>query len=123
MKKRVQKFEELFVWQEARKLNRELFFAVKDCKQYFFKDQILRASLSVSSNIAEGFERQTNKEFIRFLYIARASCGEVRSQLYLAMDTHLLSQDKAKDLISHSKRISYLLFKLIKSIPQNPPTQ
>lgn len=113
---KVQKFEELIVWKEARQLNKHLFLELKDCKVFFFRDQILRASLSVSSNIAEGFERQTPKEFARFLYIARASCGEVRSQLYLGMDTDIIAKEKAEPLIDHCKRISYLLFKLIKSI-------
>lgn len=116
MKSRVTKFEDLIAWQEARKLNKLLFEVLQDCKVYFYRDQILRASLSITSNIAEGFERQSPKEFARFLYIARASCGEVRSQLYLGMDTNIIAESKANELIQHSKRISYLIFKLIKSI-------
>lgn len=116
---KIEKFEDLIVWQEARKLNRELFFTLKDCNLLFFRDQVLRASLSVTSNIAEGFERQSKKEFVRFLYIARASCGELRSQLYLGWDTGLFSKEKAMYFIESCKRISYLIFKLIQSISRS----
>ena len=116
MNKKVLKFEELIVWQEARRFNKALFEEIKDCKLFFFRDQILKASLSITSNIAEGFERQSEKEFARFLYIARASCGEVRSQLYLGLDTGLVSEEKSTQLISQAKRISYLIYKLIQSI-------
>jgi len=78
-------FEEILLWQKARELNAANYNVTNSndlfSKDYGLKDQIRRASVSISSNIAEGFERQTQKEFIRFLYIAKASAGEVRSQL------------------------------------------
>ena len=79
-----QQFEDLRVWQAAQELNKLTSKKFKDNKRYFFRDQILKAALSISNNIAEGFERKSNKEWIYFLYVAKGSCGEVRSMLYLA---------------------------------------
>lgn len=81
-----QQFEDLRVWQSARELYSLTSSAFCESKKFFFRDQIMRAALSVSNNIAEGFERKTNKEWIYFLYVAKGSCGEVRSMLYLAKD-------------------------------------
>ena len=76
-------FEDLDIWKEGMRLSVSVYKLMNDCKDFGFKDQIQRASVSVPSNIAEGFERQTNKEFIQFLYIAKGSCGELRTQIYL----------------------------------------
>jgi four helix bundle protein len=80
-------FEEINSWQKARILNKRIYQITENAnfkKNFDFTRQIRRASLSITSNIAEGFERNTDKEFIYFLYVAKASAGEVRSQLYLA---------------------------------------
>ena len=116
MKSKVDRFEELIVWKESRELNRLAFEALKNCNSFFFRDQALRSALSISSNIAEGFERNGNKEFIRFLYIAKASCGELRSQIYLGLDTEVFTPDIADPLIIQCKRVSFLIFQLIKSL-------
>ena len=80
---KIMKFEDLNVWQNAIELTTEVYTELKNCKDYGFKDQVCRASVSVPSNIAEGYERQYNKEYIQFLYIAKASIGEVRTQLII----------------------------------------
>jgi len=80
-------FEELPIWRESIDLGKEIYLLTSSGrfeKDYSFKDQIRRAILSISSNIAEGFERSNNNEFVRFLLIAKGSLGEVRSQLYFA---------------------------------------
>ena len=87
--------------------------------QYFKKDfdfvrQIRRASLSISSNIVEGFERNTDKEFIYFLYVAKASAGEVRSQLYLAFDLDYITKQEFDKLLKSVTEISRLLSGFIK---------
>jgi four helix bundle protein len=84
---KIQKFEDLPVWQESIDLGKEIYLLTSSGrfeKDYSFKDQIRKAVISISSNIAEGFERSNNNEFIRFLLIAKGSLGEVRSQLYFA---------------------------------------
>lgn len=73
----IQKFEDLICWQRARELTRVVYREFKDCRDYGFTDQIQRASVSVMSNIAEGFERGTRQEFINYLFIAKGSAGEV----------------------------------------------
>jgi len=95
MKKKVEKFEDLLCWQEARILVRTIFrFSEtgKLSKDWGTKDQIRRASLSIMNNIAEGFARFSNKEKIRFLDIASSSCSEVRSMLYVLNDLEYLSK-------------------------------
>ncbi|MDP4207698.1 MAG: four helix bundle protein [Bacteroidota bacterium] len=112
----IQKFEDLEVWKEARKLSNEIFSITKTepfAKNYSFKDQILRSSGSVMDNIAEGFERGGNKEFIQFLFIAKGSNGEVRSQLYRALDFEYISKDKFDELYNLSNAISAQIKNLI----------
>ncbi|OYQ34405.1 four helix bundle protein [Flavobacterium cyanobacteriorum] len=99
---RLNSFEEIIAWQRARELNTEIYRLTNEnglfAKDYGLRDQMRRASISISSNIAEGFERETAKEFIRFLYIAKASAGEFRSQLYLASDLGYISQVEFESL-------------------------
>ena len=86
-----------------------LYTEFKDCKDYGFKDQITRASVSVLSNIAEGFERGTKNEFLNFLYIAKGSAGEVRAQLYVALDVGYLNIEKFKYLNNLASECSRLV--------------
>ncbi|MBI3813932.1 MAG: four helix bundle protein [Nitrospinae bacterium] len=108
-----QRFEDLEVWKHAYQLSVEIFKAFKGCKDYSFKDQITRASLSMPSNIAEGYERDSNKEFIHFLYIAKGSCGELRAQLYIAIEIGYLEREVGIIFIEKAKEISYMLNGLI----------
>jgi len=94
----IQKFEDLICWQKSRLLTKEIYKALKDCKDFGFKDQIQRAAVSIMSNIAEGFERGTQQEFINYLYIAKGSAGEVRAQLYVALDVGYLNIETFKYL-------------------------
>jgi len=110
-------FEEIIAWQRARELNLELYLVTGQgnfSKDHGLRDQIRRASISITSNIAEGFERETTKEFIRFLYIAKASSGEFRSQLYLASDLNYISKDEFERLNLKVSEISKLIGGLIK---------
>ncbi len=113
MGSKIEKFEDLTVWQEAMDLAEMVYKAMKNCKDYGFRDQIQRSSVSVPSNIAEGFDRQTNKEFIQFLYIAKGSCSELRTQLYLAKRFEYINENEIPALIELSKKVSSMLFKLI----------
>ncbi|MFH1392924.1 MAG: four helix bundle protein [Patescibacteria group bacterium] len=87
----VQKFEDLICWQKSRLLTKEIYKALKNCKDFGFKDQLQRAAVSIMSNIAEGFERGTRQELVNYLYIAKGSAGEVRAQLYTALDAGYLN--------------------------------
>ena len=111
---KVDSFEELFVWQEARELVKHIYKVFGKSKDYGFKDQIQRASVSIMNNIAEGFERSSDKEFIRFLFIAKASSGEVRSMLYLAIDLNYIEPNMSKTLLEKCKKISGSISNLIK---------
>jgi four helix bundle protein len=111
-------FEEILSWQKARELN-VIIYKITNSNDLFnkdfgLKDQIRRASVSISSNIAEGFERQTTKEFIRFLYIAKASAGEVRSQLYLAFDIKYINKNEFEELKLKTNEVSKLIGGLLK---------
>ena len=109
-------FEEMEAWKKSRKLTRQVYdltgvgvFA----KDFGLKDQIRRACVSVMSNIAEGFERSGTGEFIQFLAIAKGSAGEVRSQLYVALDQGYLSKNEFEVLCGSAKEISQMISGLI----------
>jgi len=115
-------FEAIIAWQKARELNIEIYKATNGdefSKDYGLRDQIRRSIISVSSNIAEGFERETSSEFKRFLYISKASVGELRSQLYLSFDLNYISKDKFEELYQSATDISKMLSGLIKYLNQN----
>lgn len=94
-------FEDLEVWKLSRNLTNTIYSISNDgrfAKDYGLRDQIRRAAVSIMSNIAEGYERGGNKEFIQFMSISKASCGEVRSQLYVAMDQNYVGKTKCVQL-------------------------
>lgn len=112
----VKYFEDLEVWKEARNLTKEIYEVTRDgqfAKDYGLIDQIRRAAVSIMSNISEGFERGGNQEFIQFLYIAKGSCGEVRTQLYVALDQGYISKEGFNELFKSFKRLSVMLSNLI----------
>jgi four helix bundle protein len=112
---RIKNFEELEIWKEARYLTREIYTLSKSpqfSKDYGLRDQMQRAALSIMSNIAEGFERGGNQEFVQFLYIAKGSCGELRS-LYVVLDQGHIDQNAADNLLISLKRLSVMIKHLI----------
>lgn len=105
----ITKFEDLEIWQQARKLTKEVYQISKetDLKQDFrFKEQIKAASGSVMDNIAEGFERDGNLEFRQFLSIAKGSAGETRSQIYRLFDYEYISEEKFLELKNNYENLS-----------------
>lgn len=108
----IKQFEDLEIWRAARVLVIDVY-AIKFGRDYGLADQIRRASVSVMSNIAEGFERDSKLEFIRFLYIAKGSCGEVRSQLYLALDLLCLDHPAFQKLMQATKKLAVMIANLI----------
>jgi len=113
---KIEKFEDIIAWQKAGKLTTNLYSALKDSRDFSFRNQIQRATISIMNNIAEGFERRTNKEFIQFLYIAKGSCGEVRSMLYMALKLNYISPEEFNDFYKLSVEISKLISGLIKTL-------
>lgn len=110
-------FEEIISWKKSREFNKKIYLITEKNsfkKDFDFVRQIRRASLSISSNIAEGFERNTDKEFIYFLHVAKASAGEVRSQLYLAFDLDYITNKEFEDFLKAITEISKLLSGFIK---------
>jgi len=114
---KVERFEDLEIWQEARelcKLVKEITSKGTFINDFRFKDQIRASSGSTMDNIAEGFERGGNKEFIQFLYISKGSCGEVRSQAYRAFDYNHINQDELNELLDRTKKLSKRISNFIK---------
>ena len=110
---KIQKFEDLEVWKEGVRLSVEIYKSLGECKDYSLRDQIQRSAVSIPSNISEGFERKGNKEFIQFLYIAKGSCSELRTQLYIAAETMSIEKTTVLEFIEKTKKISAILYKLI----------
>jgi four helix bundle protein len=109
---KIERFEDLTSWQKARELNHFVYNASKKgafAKDFGLRDQMRRASVSVMSNIAEGFERGGDREFIQFLSNAKGSCGEVRSQLYAALDEEYLTQGEFDELCKLCLDVSRLI--------------
>lgn len=112
----IERFEEIISWKEARELNKTIGNLIRTGRfnnNYRLINQMEGSAGSIMDNIAEGFERGGNKEFIQFLYIAKGSCGELRSQLYRAMDRQYITQEEFDLIAVHAKKISNLIHKFI----------
>jgi len=119
---KVNSFEELNIWIESRSFNQKLYKISNNGlfdKDYDLKRQIRRASISVSSNIAEGFERNTDKEFIQFLYYAKGSAGEIRSQLFLSLDLNYIKKNDFDELYKQIIEISRMISGMIKYLKKS----
>ena len=115
----VKDFEELVIFQQARELSKRIYPVTNRegfKSDYRFVQQIRAAAGSIMDNIAEGFERTGNKEFMNFLYIAKGSCGEVRSQLIRAYDVGYLTTEEYEDLYSECRKLSASIMNFIKEI-------
>ena len=115
----IRRFEDLEAWELGRELTNQVYRLTKSgpfAKDYSFTEQIRRAALSVMNNVAEGFDRGTNKDFVKFLFIARGSAAEVRSMLYIALDQGYLSQEEFENCKSLCIRCSQVIWGLIKSL-------
>jgi four helix bundle protein len=115
-----QSFEDLEVWQRGCRLALNVFQTFGACRNFTMQDQVQRAALSVPSNVAEGYERNSNKEFIRFLNIAKGSCGELRTQLYISRKLDFLNKPAFDRLIGESKEISAMLHGLSRAVSKRP---
>ena len=107
-------FEDLEIWKESMRISLKIYEIMKKCKDFGFKDQIQCAAISIPSNIAEGFERQTNKEFIQFLFIAKGSCGELRTHIYLGYQLEYIDKEEYGILLDKVKMLSSKIGNFIK---------
>lgn len=118
----IKRFEEIISWQKARVLNQVLgkyIDAGKFKRSFKLINQIEGSAGSIMDNIAEGFERSGNREFLQFLYISKGSCGEFRSQLYRALDRNYLDQQEFEELYNLAMEVIVLLQKLINYLEQS----
>lgn len=116
-------FENLEIWKKARELTRKIYSITKSgafSKDYGLRDQIGRASVSVMSNISEGYERGGNQELIQFLSIAKGSSGEVRSQLYIALDQEYVDKKESKYLIDEFRKLSIMINNFMEYLKGSP---
>jgi four helix bundle protein len=116
---KIERFEDLIAWQKARLLTKQIYLCTAEgnfAKDFGLRDQIRRASVSVMSNIAEGFDRGSHGEFHHFLVYAKGSCAEVRSQLYIANDIGYLNATVFNELMDLSTQVSRIVGGLRASI-------
>ena len=127
---RIERFEDIKAWQEARVLVKMIFDAIRDSRDltgdYRLRGQIQGAAISVMSNIAEGFSRRSAKEFAQFLFVSKASLAEVQSQLYVALDQSYISKEEFDELYSKCEEVARLISGFIRYLlnkDKKPPTQ
>ena len=109
---KIERFEDIIAWQKARELTRQIYASSKAgefARDFGLRDQIQRASVSTMGNIAEGFERGGDKEFIQFLSHSKGSSGEVKSHLYVALDQHYVTDQQFKQLYHQADEVSRLV--------------
>jgi four helix bundle protein len=111
-------FENLEVWKRSARLSVDIYRLLRESKAYGFRDQIFRSALSVPSNVAEGYERGSRNEYVRFLKIAKGSCGELRTQLYIGIEAGLLEKPAAVAYIQEARELSMMLQGMIGALEQ-----
>jgi len=122
----VNRFEDLIAWQKARVWTREIYLVTRQgafSRDFGLAGQIQRAAVSVMSNLAEGFERGKRGEFHQFVSMAKASCSEVRSQLYVALDVRYLNQSKFDELLAQGEEVGRILGGLRSSLERQRDEQ
>ena len=120
----IERFEDVKGWEKGRELCKLVYEATNKApfsRDYALRDQIRRAAVSIISNIAEGFEGQNDRTFIRHLYIAKGSSGEVRAQAYIAMDQAYITPEVFNEIYALSSETSRLISGLITYLEQSPP--
>ncbi len=119
----IQRFEDIEAWKQGRELTKSIYTLTgkgEFAREFGLRHQIRRAALSVISNIAEGFSRQTDKEFLQFLYVAKGSTSEVQSQLYVALDLCYISREEFDGLYKQADEVGKLIFGFIRYLREQP---
>jgi len=107
-------FEDLDVWKRSARLSATLYQSTRELRDYGFRDQLTRSGLSIPSNIAEGYERDSDKEIARFLRIAKGSAGELVTQIYIGIEANYWDRQTSLQWIDETKQIARILGSLIK---------
>jgi four helix bundle protein len=118
---KIEQFEDIEAWKKGRELRKSIYACGKAGKfatDYPLRDQIRRASISITSNIAEGFEREGNREFIQFLANSKGSCGELRDQLYVALDEQYITKEQFEILYRNALEVSRIISGFMKYLQQ-----
>ena len=113
---KIESFEDIISWKKSKELSLLVYELFRNNRDFSFKDQIQRATISIGNNIAESFERKSNRELKHFLYIAKGSCGEVRSMSYLALGLNYVNEENFEKIYQISVEISKLLSGFIKKL-------
>lgn len=109
-------FEDLEVWKRSCRIAVRIYEVLKDCKDFGLKDQMTRSAVSIPSNIAEGAERNSRPDFIRFIHIAKGSAAELRTQIYIAQKIGLIDDAIKMEIVAELKEISAMLQALVSSL-------
>ncbi|MCK4525866.1 four helix bundle protein [candidate division WOR-3 bacterium] len=113
---KIEKFEDIEAWKKAREIVEDIYGITNKgnfSQDFALKDQMRRAAISIPSNIAEGFSRRSNKEFIQFLFIAKGSASELQTQLYLALDRKYLTEEQFNDFYKDLEAIARQISRFI----------
>ena len=113
MERNYHSFEDLLIWQEGMDLCDQIYTALQTCHDYGLRNQMERSAVSIPSNISEGFELNTNRAFIRHLFIAKGSGGELRTQIYIAIRRKYISPELGNELILKTKKLGGMIFNFI----------
>lgn len=113
MKAAIKRFEDLEVWKESMQLAVRTYESLADARDFGLRDQMQRAAVSIPSNIAEGYERSSNREFVQLLNYSRGSSGELRTQIYLAAKLGHLDSARGRELLERSRKVSAMLDKYV----------
>lgn len=112
----VKRFEDLLIWQKGQDLAVDVYATYQENRDYGFRDQICRASISVSNNIAEGFDRGSNADYCRFLNFSRTSCNEVKSMSYLAFRLGYINEEQRTHFIQSTETVSRMIYAFMKTL-------
>ena len=112
------KFEDLLVWKRSARLCAEVFQTFSQSREFGFKDQITRSALSIASNIAEGYERDSDRDRVKFFSYAKGSCAELRAQIYIGMEIGYINRAEGRRWAEETREISKMLYGLMRKLRQ-----
>lgn len=110
------KFEDLLVWKRAARLCAEIYQAFSHSRDFGFKDQITRSALSIASNIAEGYERDSDRDRVKFFSYAKGSCAELRTQIYIGIEIDYIEKAQGQRWVGETRELTKMLYSLMKTL-------